>query len=185
MTKISVTPCTVPLNGVTSRSDLVLRELWLQYAAALGPFDYVFPLVAGNVDAGLHTEQFLSAHRLAHDCLTALRRFVSVTRDPSDFARCVREWLHTVNATGHIHGTRTGYARQAAKRAALPLPVIAAEVLMRARCDDAMVRLEGRSYNDLYLAVLDDFRALMTEPELSDLRACCAAARAAADRQPS
>lgn len=186
MTKISVAAPTVTLPGVTHRSDLLLVQLWLDYARALGPFDFAGPEPDDSLRAGMLSTQYLQAHDDLTRSLRAVRAFIAHEPRPlSDFATCISEWLRVVDLPqlGGLHGIRQAVCWRVSKKTSAPIFVVCAEPLMRARCDDALIRLEGRPYNDLYTAVLSDIRDLcLSDGELAALRSTCEWARGASRR---
>lgn len=167
MTKIDATRGTVTPTAVTHLPDLLLRELWLGYADALGPFDACKPNDTSDDSYRPGLSDELGA---AHHALRAVRQFIAQVRDQSEFSVTVKQWLRAVDAAHGWHGIRQAFIFQIANRTHIPLVALAAEPLMRARVDDAMVRLEGREYEDCYRHVLGDLATMLTGDTILSLR---------------
>lgn len=153
----------VTLNGVTVLSDLALREAWLKYAEALGPFDFVVPLHGDPHRPNLNQEQGMVALALNN-----VRHMATLGED-SEFRRSVRQWLAGVDSCHGMHGIRHGFVPKLAIAHHLPAGQLAAEPLLRARVDDAMIRLEGRQYNDCYEHVRQWCRETLPPAQLTAL----------------
>jgi hypothetical protein len=165
MTKINDAYGTVTLNGVTNLQDIPLRELWLAYAAALGPFDFCLP---NDTNGDAPRPNVDSELRLAHHAFHAVRASVHATRDHTDFSRAMSHWLKSVDLAGGFHGIRPVFLRNLATLR--PIVPLAAEPLMRARVDDAMIRLEGRNYAECYAHVLSELSGILSPVEYRGLR---------------
>lgn len=169
MTKIDATRGTVTPTGVTHLPDLLLRELWLAYADALGPFDACKPDdTSEEYHPGITDEL-----GVAHHALRAVRQFIGQVRDHSEYSRAVQQWLRAVDAARGWHGIRQAFLYRIANATMIPLAALSAEPLMRARVDDAMVRLEGGDkvhYNDCYQHVLGDLASMFGASHMLALR---------------